>query len=301
MIGFMNEIMEFLPVVTAAGGYAAGQVMEQVAQNRIARNREQLIGAHEIVEGGYDGRQSRLSRATAVLAIMGATAGLAIGEAVKPHETHIETRAYVAAPVDHSIAVSNDNKQKLIDSTAAKLMETDGITSQALMATGGDYKTVKKSAELTVDDPYGPQSMAEATKAAMDNAYSNANAMSSTGGKTSAGVFVVTDGSSIGRASTVVSRAHERGNLPIFIANAGEDDSPTAKDLKLIAKQTNGQYWHITPKTTGIEDKIATQIVPHEITAKANGERLPWGIAAALLLGGMAKQFKRRERETAVS
>lgn len=299
-----NEVLTFLPEMSAVAGYVAGYGAEVLARHSIEANRTAAVGAHENVSleshrrdllGKWAGRLS------ATLALVGATAGFAIGQALRPHDASLVEKPTLVEAVDHNFRLGSfgDNSVGQINKIAEGVAASKSLKLHVYIGQG-DSDLLKNVNQLN-QEPYGPVAVAGTVDKAIGSAYSNSVPVSSNGlgegNKRNAGVFVVTDDNSAGQVNGVVEKAKQNGNIPIFIANVGSDKDQTAQDLKDIAKQTGGQYWHATGNPQQISSAIRQEVVPRPIAIKKNSsDRIAWLAEGLALVGIAALRFRRRSQ-----
>jgi hypothetical protein len=298
-----NAALEMAPYAGAAIGYGAGRILEATAVNHIDQNRRALVGSYEGRGSQMASRPKVWERVTPTLAVVAAVAGFAVGEAVQTNEMTIGTKPVIELSVDHTYRTQEDGTVDAINTVATTIMQSRAISARALLAHNGAYDSVTSPNQVEADPPYGHTgSLSKATGDAISRAYASSepaitNAIGNNTGH-NAGVLVVTGGSRIGESRTVIERAKDNGNIPVFIADAGPENTPTAKELQTIAKETHGQYWHVPKQTDGIEEKISKTIIPPEIKVKDDGQRnVLIGIAGVLAVS-MSLQFARRRQAT---
>jgi hypothetical protein len=316
IIAMNGEMLHIIPVATAAAGYAAGRAFEYRALKEIEAEREALIPVHEGVEASASSRPGILVRSAAQLAIIGAVAGLAYGEAFTPHEEKSAVAPVVAVAIDHSFETRQDGADKKINKIAGSLIKSREVQVQTYLAHNGSDtpEPVDSVKEISNDDPYGPQTLNKVVPAVMGAAYNSAAPVYSnqlgTAENRSAATLVLTDNGKIGDVRTIVSQAEAQGKQPVYVVNVGhKSGSSTSRNLKTIAEQTDGHYWAAkTADANTITHAISQEIKPRELPQgensiwpwKKNGG-IAWLAAGVALSGAWLRQLKRRKRETVIS
>jgi hypothetical protein len=312
----MSEIINYLPEVATAVGYGAGQVADIVAAKYAAQRGEAVVEAwgplneqadqpaHEASKRFSD----RVNRMVAPLALVGAFAAGSGAIAWSPQTAHKTTSSVLEEVVDHSFQTGQDGSYKNINTIAGGFATAKTLKLRAIVAHNGGYDAIQIS-QLPADTPYGPASVESALAVAMSDAFnSSAPGQSNvlgTGEKRSAGLLVLTDDNPIGNVDTIVTMAKEDGNLPVFVANAGDSNTQTAKDLQTIAKRTGGQYWNAKSGTPSVASNIESHITPHEVAEPVSNDSENWlkvlNIISVLAAGVMIRRraeilFSRRQK-----
>jgi hypothetical protein len=288
-----------------AAGYIAGQVTDAVAARHAAKTGEAVASAWGPVDGSPEStpkiRRNALARLIAPLAVIGTAAGGLTANAWFDHEPVKGGNTTVEAVVDHSFQTSQNKLFTRINELASKADQAKNIDLRTVVAHNGSQDAMDIH-DLAKDTPYGPPSVGQALKVAMDSAFKG---RSQTGEKQSGGIFVVTADNPIGNAKSVVQTARQNGNIRISIANVGPNNDQVAQSLHTIAKQTGGQYWAANKSDGKIIDGLEASIAGHEAAAPTpKDDKTFEKILSALAIlgfGAMAREraelvFKRKQR-----
>lgn len=304
-----HEIINHIPEIATLAGYAAGQAMEQLALRDIAQTRHALFPAHEsdtqATEQPEATRYGLLRRSVATLALIGAAAGYANGEAWKPTYDRQTIEPHLALAMDHSYAAGANGHANKMNTIAEHIARNKQLRLQVVVGHNGSYDAIK-IAELKQDQPYGPTSIKEATSVALGNVFSASEPLPAPGAKPekkrNAAVLVMTDGNTIGEVRSVKEKAQRQGDVPVMIVNTGKNQGPVAKTLRAIAKRTGGKYWDSKESPKKIAAYIAERVTVKKIERKVDGgDRTPLKILGAGLVLLALRQFKRRKHEAIIS
>lgn len=293
---------EIITIVATGAGYAGGQVAEHIARSKIDENREAILGAAH--DGAVDeslAKNSWLRRTTAQLAIIGALTGFSASQALQP-EGDSGTPSVAGVAIDNPYVAAKDGGAKRAVAIANELTNTNEVDIQAVVAHNGDYGPIKLS-ELSKDRSYGPSSIDTATTATMNSVFNTVRSDEAGSDENiDAGVLIVTNGNPIGKVETVVAKAKQSGDMPVYIANVADQNRKIDTDLKAIADKTGGKYWDIDTDPQDIANGVEKGIDKQSPDQKqAPKERLPWVIVSIGLLGLGVRKFKDRSEETAIS
>jgi hypothetical protein len=281
-----------------AAGYVAGQVTDVMAARHAAKNAEAAASAWGPIDNSAEStpkiRHSMVARLIAPLAVTGAVAGGLTANAWFEHESVAGGSTTVEAVVDHSFQTRQGKLFDRINGLVGKADQSKSLDLRAVVAHNGSQDAMDVQ-DLPKDIPYGPPSVGQAMKVAMDSAFKGRN---QAGEKQSGSIFVVTADNPIGNPKSLAKTAHQNGNIRISIANVvGPDNDAAAQDLRAIAKQTGGRYWAANQADGKILDGLKADVANHEAAAPAPKDDKTFEkiLSVLAIFGGLALAREKAE------
>lgn len=291
---------EFFPEAAAAAGYVAGLAVEFYVQHKVERRREALADYSGIASDYEPSRRRRI--AMAVLGPVAMSVAVAAGfnavawgadSGLKRDAPHIEV------VVDHSgSTVTIDNPVVNQENSIAEKFNTKSLDTQFWIAKAGDANPATPKA-LTQDNPFGGAAVdSGVTKTLRSNEIVH-NHTIGTYHPRSVGTLVITNGNSIGNASTVTEQAKAIG-APVYVVNVSSNNN-RAPEFTKIAKDTGGKYWDSKSANPETIYKEVRDSLRSRVEAPPKHNRWPVrGLALASILG-VPISYAWRKREAIAS
>lgn len=295
--------------VAGVVGYAAGQVLDNLAVERAARAHESVNQSWDLALANTNVVLPRASlaqrtgrRVVAPLAIvLGVGTGLSADAWMPNSAPTFSSVPHLELVVDHSgatgLPVNGSPVTGEINTVVNQFSATHKISTEALVATNGTVVPLRVD-QVSANRAFGEAKLADATEQALDRTAEVTPVLGDQGEKRDAAILVITNGNPIGQTAQVVAATKQQHNTPIFVVNvegAGAE-AATTQSLEAIAQQTGGQYWDAHQSNLSEVSKAVEKTVVATETDDNNGnsDKNVLKVLGALLLVGAEEIFRRR-------
>jgi hypothetical protein len=236
-------MLEQFPIVVpgVALGYAAGLATDVISVRKASENLGAISVTHEKAVDRLNAddktskSRSRVSRFGAPLALTGALLGGSVGMLFQNPGAKVSSPSSIEIVVDHSGSTLADDTNPGIDRLVSEF-NNEKFNSTVLIAGSGQV-IVSKPKDVSKDGAFGIAPLDQALTTALTQIDSNQ------GSRNANAVLVISDDNAAGSVDSAVSLA-KSSETPIFTIDVSPVKSQTSTDLRNLAKNTGGRFWH---------------------------------------------------------